>query len=61
MLEKKIPRVGVAVFVSFILDRDAFRSNFNSQNRLEYAILGIKLRIKASLPEKRGKNVQSRV
>jgi hypothetical protein len=31
------------IFVPFILDRDAFRRNFNSRDRLEYAIPGIKI------------------
>src|SRR5277367_2413809 len=31
------------ILVLFILDRDGFRRNFNSQDRLEYAFLGIKI------------------
>jgi hypothetical protein len=37
--------------VLLILDRDAFRRNFNSQDRLEKPSLELKLRLKASLPE----------
>jgi hypothetical protein len=40
--------------VPFILDRDAFRCNFNFRDRLEYAIPGIKIMHQGIPAERKG-------